>query len=78
LKDLSDVSKGGGGRIQYIAVIYLTVLVIEGRKYVPRGPPLWPALLYDILGRNEHCLSRRTDKNHGNSVGIVGLISGQA
>ena len=52
--------------------------MIEGRKYFPRGPHVWPALLYDIIGRLEFCLSGRTEKNHGNSFAIVGLVSGQS
>jgi len=35
--------------------------VIEGRKYFPRGPHVLLALLYDILGRLELCLSGRTE-----------------
>jgi hypothetical protein len=54
-----------------------TFLVTEGRKLFPRGPHVLPALLYDILGRLELC-REEPKTSHGNSVGIVGLVSGQA
>jgi len=51
--------------------------VIEGHKLFPRGPHVWPALLYDILGRLELC-REELKTNHRNSVGIVGLAYGQS